>query len=222
MSARGLPSDYQRLRNAGRALHGKILAVVPRSVIVSTAIELGLWKKGMLVAGEDDTDVMAERMIYDKRWDGKGALEHFEGTVGESAWSDDERRFGRAMKTARVSLFRIVGARVGRHIVLADRLAAVRDGGATVPPIELVDRGLSETALPGALLATRVLDAGDFSMTSGVGFPFPAEHEAAIIRYLREREPGFRMKRLDMPGDYSLYFYRLHRRFGIGVTYEEA
>jgi hypothetical protein len=87
------------------------------------------------------------------------------------------------------------------------------------PRIELVDLGLSETALPGALLAVRLLDAGGFFMSTGVGFPFPADREAAILKYLGDREPGFRKRRLDMPEDYSLFFHRLHRRFGIGVTY---
>jgi hypothetical protein len=179
---------------------------------------LGLWRKGILVADEDGADVLADRMIYDKRWAGKSALEHFEEEVAESAWTDDERRFGRAMRTAYVSLFEIVDTCPGSHVVLGDRLAGVRSGE-TSPQIELVDLGLSETALPGALLVARLLDAGEFSMSTGVGFPFAADREAAILRYLGGREPGFRKKRLDMPEDYSLFFYRLHRRFGIDVTY---
>lgn len=218
MTASAAIRSYQRLRKAGRALHGKVLALIPKSVIVSTATELGLWRKGILVADENDTDVMADRMIYDKRWAGKSALEHFEEKVAESAWTDDERRFARAMKTAHVSLFEILDTRPGSHVGLVDRLAGARSGEAG-PRIELVDLGLSETAVPGALLAARLLDAGEFSMSTGVGFPFPADREAAILRYLREKEPGFRKKRFDMPEDYSLYFYRLHRQFGIGVTY---
>ena len=210
--------SYQELRNAGRVFHGKVLKVIPRPIIVSAATELGLWRKGILVASEDGADVLADRMIYDKRWAGKSALEHFEEEVAESAWTDDERRFARAMRTAYVSLFEIVDTCPGSHVGLVDRLAGA-GSGEMGPRIELVDLGLSETALPGALLAARLLDAGEFSMSTGVGFPFPADREAAIRRYLGDREPGFRKERLDMPEDYSLFFYRLHRRFGIGVTY---
>jgi hypothetical protein len=221
MSRSATIQSYQRLRNAGRALHGKILRGIPRSIIVSTARELGLWRKGILVADEDDTDVMADRMIYDKRWAGKSALGHFEEELPKSAWTDDERRFGHAMKTAYVSLFEILDTLPGSHVVLVDRLADVRSGEVD-RRIEMVDLGLSETAVPGALLAARLLDAGDFSMSTGAGLPFAAPREAVILKYLREKEPGFRKKRVDMPEDYSLYFYRLHRKFGIGVRYDEA
>ena len=43
--------------------------------------------------------------------------------------------------------------------------------------------------------------------------------KAGRVLHGREKEPGFRKKRFDMPEDYSLYFHRLHRRSGIGVTY---
>jgi hypothetical protein len=210
--------SYQELRKAGRVFHGKVLKVIPRPIIVSTATELGLWRKGILVAGEDGADVLADRMIYDKRWVGKSALEHFEKEVAESAWTENERRFARAMRTAYMSLFEIVDTCPGSHVVLVECLAGPRSGDLG-PRIELVDLGLSETALPGALLAVRLLDAGGFFMSTGVGFPFPADREAAILKYLGDREPGFRKRRLDMPEDYSLFFHRLHRRFGIGVTY---
>lgn len=59
-------------------------------------------------------------------------------------------------------------------------------------------------------------------MTSGVSFPFHADRELAIVKYLRERELGFGKKRLDRPMDYSLYFYRLHKEFGVQVRYEST
>lgn len=210
--------SYQELRKAGRAFHGKVLKVIPRSIIVSTATELDLWRKGIRVAGEDGADVLADRMIYDKRWAGKSALEHFEEEVTEPAWTEDERRLARAMRTAYMSLFQIIDTCSGSHVVLVERLAGTRSADLG-PRIELVDLGLSETAVPGAFLAVRLLDVGGFFMSTGVGFPFPADREAAILRYLDDREPGFRKKRLDMPEDYSLFFYRLHRRFGFDVTY---
>jgi hypothetical protein len=100
--------SYRELREAGRVFHGKVRKVIPRPIIVSTATELGLWRKGILVASEDGADVLADRMIYDKRWAGKSALEQFEEEVVESAWTDSERRFARAMMTAYMSLFEIV------------------------------------------------------------------------------------------------------------------
>lgn len=212
---------YQSLREAGKRFHGKVLEAIPKSILVSTAKELGMWKQGTLVADEGDIDVLADRMIYDRRWNGKNSLEHLEAGLAESALPEDEHRYFRAMKTGRFSLFKIQSIDPGSHGVLSDRLAEIRTGDPG-PPVELVDFGLSATGVPGMLLATRVLDAGGFSMTSGVSFPFTPDKETAIMKYLREKEPGFGKRRLDMPEDYSLYFYRLHRRFGIKVSYESG
>jgi hypothetical protein len=209
---------YRSLRKAGRKLSGELLKAIPKSVLVSTARELGMWEQGTLVADEGDIDVLSDRMIYDRRWNGRNLLEHLEADLAESTLPEDERRYFRAMKTGRFSLFKIQSTHPGSHGMLSDRLAEILTGDPG-PPIALVDLGLSETGVPGMLLAARVLDAGGFSMTSGVSFPFTPDNEAAIMKYLREKEPGFGKKRLDMPEDYSLYFYRLHKRFGVKVAY---
>lgn len=166
---------YQSLRKAGKKLSGELLKAIPKSVLVSTARELGLWKQGILVADEGDINVLTDRMIYDRRWNGRNSLEHLEADLAESTLPEDERRYFRAMKTGRFSLFEI------------------------------------QSTHPGG-----------FSMTSGVSFPFTPDKETAIMKCLREKEPGFGKKRLDMPEDYSLYFYRLRKRFGIEVRYESA
>ncbi|MBI4735222.1 MAG: hypothetical protein HY766_04055 [candidate division NC10 bacterium] len=69
---------YQSLRHTGKEFCGELLKVIPKDVFVSTAQELGLWKSNVLVADEGDTDILADRMIYDRRWDGRSCIEHFE------------------------------------------------------------------------------------------------------------------------------------------------
>lgn len=130
-----------------------------------------------------------------------------------------ERRYFEAMKTASFSLFSVCSTVLGSHILLSDRLMPLRTG-LTPPDIELIDLGLSETALPDTLLATRALDAGGFYMTSGVSFPFSGEHETTIVKYLREKPSGFGKRRLDQPDRYGVYFRRLHRQFGIRIKHE--
>ncbi|MBI4735221.1 MAG: hypothetical protein HY766_04050 [candidate division NC10 bacterium] len=132
--------------------------------------------------------------------------------------SASEGRFLAAMKTARFSLFKIGETHPGSYSLLSDRLAEIRSGQPQ-PVLELTDLGLSETGVSGMLLATRLLVADGFCMTSGVSFPFVADKERAIMAYLREKEFGYRKRRLDLPENYSLYFYRLHRRFGVDVMY---
>jgi hypothetical protein len=217
-----MPTDriraYQSLRQTGKEFCGKLLQVIPKDVLVSTAQELGLWKSGVLVGEEGDTDILADRMIYDRRWDGRGCVEHFEAKNAGMGLSESEGRFLAAMKTARFSLFTIRETHPGSRAVLSDRLAEIRSGH-TQPPLDLIDVGLSQTGTPGGLLATRLLDGGGFCMTSGVSFPFAGDKETPIMAYLREKEFGYRKRRLDLPENYSLFFYRLHRRFGIEVAY---
>lgn len=209
---------YQSLRQIGREFHGKVLKMIPKDILVSTAQELGLWKSGILVGHEGDTDVLADRLIYDRRWEGKNSLQHLEASNAAVSLTEDERRFFEAMRTGRFSLFQIADIYPGSHALLADRLMEVRTG-LPKPCLELIDLGLSQTGIPGALLATRLLDAGGFFMTSGVSFPFTADREKAIMAYLREKEFGYREKRLDLAENYSLYFFRLHRHFGVEVMY---
>src|SRR5574337_1379374 len=128
---------YRMLRNAGRDFHGKLFTVIPKSVLVSAAEDFGLWKQGTLVGEEGDTDMLADRMIYDKRWEGKNCREHFETTIAAAALSELERRYFEAMKTAFFSLFSVCSTVPGSHIVLSDRLMALRTG-LTPPDIELI------------------------------------------------------------------------------------
>lgn len=209
---------YQSLRQTGKEFCGKLLKVIPKDVFVSTAQELGLWKSGILVGDEGDTDILADRMIYDRRWDGRSCVEHFEGESAGMGLSEMEDRFLAAMKTARFSLFTVRETHPGSHSVLSDRLAEIRSGQPQ-PTLALIDLGLSQTGVPGMLLATRLLTGDGFYMTSGVSFPFTGDRERAIVAYLREKEFGYRKRRLDLPENYSLCFYRLHRRFGVDVMY---
>jgi len=85
----------------------------------------------------------------------------------------------------------------------------------------VIDVEMSKSMIPGLLLATRLLDAGGFSMTSGVSFPFSPEHEPEILTYLIKRDFGSRRRRIDQPDGYSIFFHELHRRIGIPVRYAE-
>ena len=84
---------YHSLRQTGTEFCGRLLNVIPRDVLVSTAQELGLWKSGVLVADTGDTDILADRMIYDRRWDGRSCIEHFEARKAGVVLSESEGRF---------------------------------------------------------------------------------------------------------------------------------
>jgi hypothetical protein len=104
---------YQSLRQAGKEICGKLLKVIPRDVLVSTAQELGLWKSGVLVGDAGDTDILADRMIYDRRWHGRICVEHFEAKNAGIGPSEGEGRFLAAMWETNASPLRTAGWTIG-------------------------------------------------------------------------------------------------------------
>lgn len=211
---------YRALRHAGKDLARKITRAMPRSVIVSAARNLGLWKRGRLVAQGHEVDVVTDRAIYDEEWSGRSALDRFLETSPEVNLTEDERRFCEIMRSARFSLFRVAEIVPGKGVTLTDRLSEQETKDA--PVFRAIDLEMSRSVIPGLLLATRLLDAGDFFMTSGVTFPFRPEQEPEILTYLIRREFGSRKRRIDQPARYSIFFHDLHRRTGIPVRYSDG
>ena len=84
---------YRALRHAGKILATKLTRAMPRSVVVSAARNLGLWKRGALVAEEHEVDVLMDCVIYDEKWDGRGALDRFLETSPAVNLTEDERRY---------------------------------------------------------------------------------------------------------------------------------
>src|SRR6266508_3447226 len=109
---------YRALRHAGKTLATKLTRAMPRSVIVSAARNLGLWRKGVLTAEQYELDVLMDRAIYDEKWDGKGALDRFLESSPAAGLTEDERRFCEIMKTAHYSLFQVVGVRRGGDVAV--------------------------------------------------------------------------------------------------------
>jgi hypothetical protein len=208
---------YRALRRAGKDLARKTTRAMPRSVIVSAARNLGLWKRGRLVAEGHEVDVVMDRAIYDEQWSGGSALDRFLQTSPEVNLTEDERRLCEIMRSARFSLFRVAEIVPGRGVTLTDRLST-KDA----PVFRVIDLEMSRSVIPGLPLATRLLDAGDFFMTSGVSFPFHPEQEPGILTYLIRKEFGSRRRRIDQPARYSIFFHDLHRRIGIPVRYSDG
>lgn len=169
----------------------------------------------------EEADALQDRIIYDKTWGGRSAFEHLEADGGSATMTDGERRFAQAMRTARFSLFEIRECRDGGSLLLFDLMPEWL-GRQAPPPVTVLDASLSLSAVPGLLLAARLLDAGGFFMTSGASFPSRARQLPAIRAYLEGRQFGSRRRRIDQPENYIVYFHDLHRKAGIPVTYEEV
>jgi hypothetical protein len=212
---------YKNIRETGRLLNSKVIEVIPKQIIDRTAKEMRLLYKGMLVLdSEDETSYLFDRIIYDVPWDGKSAVEHFEAE-GDSQLSEMEKEILQAMKDASFSLFEITGSIPGEYVQLADLLSDNQ--------VELMDINMSFTAHEGTLLATRILNIQDIFMSTGAGFPFGAEHKKTLTSGLKNRQTVRRGKRkrsirrinFGDPRNYSLYFFRQYKRFGMEVRTSE-
>ena len=74
----------------------------------------------------------------------------------------------------------------------------------------LINVGLAKTAKPGAILALRVLRLPEFSMASGVLFPFAAGKEQRLVREWRNKQGLERYA----------HFFKLSRKEGIQIVFE--
>ena len=203
---------YRDIREAARPLNSKIIKVIPREVINRTAKDMNMLSRGILVFdSENETNYLFDRIIYDVPWDGKSAVEHFEAE-DDSQLSAMEKEILQAMKNADFSLFEVVGSVPDEHVQLADLLSDNQ--------IKLTDLSMSISARKGLLLAIRILEIQDMIMSTGAGYPFQADQKDVLISGVKsqqatrrsQRRRSARSKDFSDPKNYSLYFFRQHRR----------
>ncbi|MDQ1316471.1 MAG: hypothetical protein QG641_1169 [Candidatus Poribacteria bacterium] len=216
---------YKELREIGRKFIGEIIKVIPKKVIDHAASEMNILVKGILVFdSEEEMSFLFDRIVFDITWDGKSAIEHFEA---ESKYepSGDEKKHLDAMKEARFSLFEIVGRNPGISVYLSDLLSGILINN----QIELTDLALSETFANGLLLATRIVRIENICMTTGASYPFMPIHKDALVSGIRKLQTAKQSKgkdsvksrEFDVSRNYSLYFYKQHRKLGLDVATSE-
>lgn len=166
----GLLCRYQRLRAASRRLNDRLLARLPRGALAQCAKELGL-VRGRTIALVNDVEgaVLMDYALHDHRptADGRSIAERFCSSAfdREAASLDgDEAAARRYRATARFALLQICDAVVGLGVHVYDVLR----GG---EPLLLADENLSRTGGPGVAFAARLVDVGDFRMTTGASLP---------------------------------------------------
>jgi len=214
---------YKELREATRKLVNVILKVIPKEIINRAAKEMNILVKGVLVFdSEEEMSFLFDRILYDIKWDGKNAIEHFEAE-SEYEPSEDEKKYINAMKEARFSLFEVVGRNPGKSVYLSDLLSGILLNS----QIELTDLSMSETFSNGLLLATRIIRIDDICMTTGASYPFMPIHKDALISGVKKlqnvkqgKDPD-KIKEFDISHEYSLYFYKQHRKIGLEVATTE-
>ncbi len=203
--------QYETYRAVGQQLNNKILdAYSDRELILNSAETLGIEHDGrdILYDFESDMTVHFEFMLYEYRRDGETAAERY---YEAERWdSSTERTVLEATIEAETSLFEIDAINEDdNRLEMTDML---NNGGA----ISILDINLSQTAEPDVLLFFRPVSYDEFTVTSGVSFPFPKdETERLLSEYERRVDSDSQSASMER----FIAFYDLYRDHGIRMHY---
>ncbi len=156
-------AHYQRLRPIRFRLNNELVRRLSRDVLNDGAKKIGILRGGMFVFdNEDETSVLMDYCIYDVYRKGRNAVDQYLCDTPPNPDSD-EMACLRAMQHATYALVAVLRVEpgVGCHVLNLF----------TEETRLLADIGFSETAQPGAVIATRMLDFGGFVATSGAPLP---------------------------------------------------
>ncbi|GAB6046783.1 hypothetical protein JCM19379_06060 [Methyloparacoccus murrellii] len=175
--------DYRRFRELARRHNLVLVKQLPPAALPECGKKLGLYKAGTLILNQDDEIAVAyDYCLHHHRRGGRNLIERILAQQ-PPAEGTDELRYLQALAGARFSLFRIAEILPHQGARLIDLL--------TDQPVDIHDMGLQSTGQPGVIVAGRLLDFGDFSMSSGTLIPIPGTvFEARIQAVMRKFWPG--------------------------------
>lgn len=178
LSLDDIAARYARLRPIRQRLNDELVTRLSRDVLDEGARSLGMLRGNAFLFGdENDMSVLMDYCVYDVHRQGRNAVEQFLVDAPPDPDSD-EMLCLTAMLRATYALAVVLGVEpgVGCHIrnLLADET------------LLLADVGLSQTAGAGDLLATRLLDFGDFVTTSGASLPVATLDDQALDKWQRD------------------------------------
>lgn len=165
---------YKRMRSATRERNDALLELC-RPSVKQAAKDLGVWVNGSIVMDIDQSCVLMDYAIHDCREGGRNAVDRLAAERPPAPGSDAQAALA-AMQQAFFSLFQVrdvvegVGVRVTDILRNREHL--------------LADVSLSQTAIEGMVLASRVLPFDDFIMTTGVALPADADVLEGVVECL--------------------------------------
>ena len=175
-------SRYKRLRPIRRRLNDKLVGRCAGDVLEEGGKKLGLFRHGTFVFDtEDESSMLMDYCIYDVYRKGRNAVEQYLCDCPPDPDSD-EMACLHAMQHATYALVAVlrvepgVGCHVRNLYTEETRL--------------LVDMGFSQTAQRGAIVATRLLDFGDFITTSGAPLPLVILDDDELDEWQRRIRAG--------------------------------
>lgn len=204
--------QYKTYREVGTQLNSDILEVYSdRELIVETARDLGIEFDGLNLAYEFESQMPAhfEFALYEYRRNGTTAAERY--LKEERCGSETEREILEATVDAVPSLFEVESvSESGPHLTVTDLLND-RDERT------LLDINLGRTAEPETVLFFRPVRYDEFTTTSGVSFPFPAEEKSHLLDEHDRRVAPDESKSVSRQR--FVAFHNLYRNHGIYIQY---
>ncbi len=165
-----------------RDLHTELMRTLPKGMFTECGRKLGCLVDGTLVfESEDEASVLADYCIYDGWSDQHNAVTRFVANQPYAAGTDEALLLD-AMLRARYSLFQVESVANGLGVNCRDILRG--DGGT------IVDEGLGSTAVPGVIVAGRLVALPELSMTTGAALAIDADVLEDITRTLEDGVKG--------------------------------
>ncbi len=172
---KALVAEYVRFRQLSQAPHSAAMKRISRSALHECGKALGILRHGTFVfENESETALLTDTALYDRRDGGTTAVErHWKDT---EAADDDQRLLRDAMLHARFSLYQVKATRADAGLIVRDVLRG--------DDLLVLDRSFGTSALPGLVMAMRLLPFPAWAMTSGAGLPLDSAPAEAVLRDL--------------------------------------
>ncbi len=171
---------YQRYRKIGKDIHNSLVEQIDPSDFKKSAQRLGIGQgKDIFLQAESELDILFDFCLYDVYHDGRNAIQRL---LAESPCpaDSDERRILESAAAARYCLYLVEAADDDGMVYGFDLL---RGEAANV-----MDFGLSKSAPPGFIVATRLASIDDFSMTTGASLPVHEESMECLVEEFTRRK----------------------------------
>jgi hypothetical protein len=154
---------YQQIREAAKTVTGTLTKRVSKDILHEGAAKLGILHEGVLVLGsEQEFPILMDFCLHDIRHQGLNVIDRL---LAEAPYppGSDEAIFLEALQRAWYSCFLVESLESGVGVRVQD---VIRGGDLLIH-----DRGMSRTAVPGLLFASRLTAPDNIVMTTGTALP---------------------------------------------------
>lgn len=209
-------SKYKKYREVGKALNHKIIdRYVDRQTYLISGKYLGvvsLVKRDTIVFdSESESAALMDFAINEYQINGKKAVELYKETVLLETNIEGEILDG--LLKSYTSLFKIADINKKENkLILIDLI------NKSIDPIQIIDIGFSQTAIPGFLLFLRIVPFAEFNISGGIAFAFHNDLEEYLLK--EYKHIAKRIKSSNESIKKYVAFFKLNRRYGIETEFK--